>query len=72
MFVSDTYLGNQIECERFMATMRNRRIQVIILVPKNEYDLSAADRLAKSAYGAILDIGTIEDLPQKLLKLTNY
>ncbi|NHJ14665.1 MAG: VWA domain-containing protein [Candidatus Thorarchaeota archaeon] len=72
IFASDAYLSDQAECEKLMEKMKHRGIQVIILVPKSEYDLNAADRLAKSAHGVVLDIGTIEELPEKLLRLTNY
>ncbi|MFX1369626.1 MAG: VWA domain-containing protein [Promethearchaeota archaeon] len=72
IFASDAYLSDQTECEKLMEQMRHRGIQVIILVPKSEYDLGAADRLAKSAHGVVLDIGAVEELPEKLLRLTNY
>ena len=72
IFASDAYLSDQAECEKLMEKMRHRGIQVIILVPKSQYDLNAADRLAKSAHGVVLDIGSIEELPEKLLRLTNY
>ena len=55
-----------------MEQMRHRGIQVIVLVPKSEYDLRAADRLAKAAHGVVLDIGSVEELPERLLRLTNY
>lgn len=72
IFSTDAYLSDQQECEDLAVQMKHHDIQMIVLAPKFEYDLHAANRLAKLNHGVVLDIASIEELPEKLLRLTNY
>lgn len=72
IFATDAYLSDQAECERLAEKFKHQDIKMVILVPKTSYDLNAADRLAKKSHGVVLDIGAVEELPEKLLRLTNY
>ncbi|MGQ4912613.1 MAG: hypothetical protein ACP6KW_10630 [Candidatus Thorarchaeota archaeon] len=72
IFSTDMYLSDQAECERLAERMKPLDIRMIILVPKNSYDRQAAEKLTEKSHGVILDIESIEELPAKLLKLTNY
>ncbi|MFW9933818.1 MAG: hypothetical protein ACFFDR_14370, partial [Candidatus Thorarchaeota archaeon] len=68
----DAYLSDQQECEKLAVQMKHQDIQLILLAPRFEYDVQAADKLAKLNHGVVLDIASIEELPEKLLRLTNY
>ncbi|MHA2210435.1 MAG: VWA domain-containing protein [Candidatus Thorarchaeota archaeon] len=72
IFATDAYLSDQAECEKLAEKFKHQDIKMIILVPKSSYDLNAADKLAKKSHGVVLDIGAVEELPEKLLRLTNY
>ncbi|MFW9860722.1 MAG: hypothetical protein ACFFEX_05345 [Candidatus Thorarchaeota archaeon] len=72
IFATDAYLSDQAECERLAEKFKHQDIKMIILVPKSSYDLNAADKLAKKSHGVVLDIGAVEELPERLLRLTNY
>jgi hypothetical protein len=72
IFATDVYLSDQTECEKLAEKFKHQDIKMIILVPKSSYDLNAADKLAKKAHGVVLDIGAVEELPERLLRLTNY
>jgi predicted transcriptional regulator len=72
IFATDAYLSDQAECEKLAEKFKHQDIKMIILVPKSSYDLNAADKLAKKSHGIVLDIGAVEELPEKLLRLTNY
>jgi hypothetical protein len=72
IFATDAYLNDQAECEKLVEKMKHQEIRFIILVPKSSYDLRAAKKLAEKSHGVVLDIGAIEELPEKLLGLTNY
>ncbi|MFW9801001.1 MAG: hypothetical protein ACFFD9_11235, partial [Candidatus Thorarchaeota archaeon] len=64
--------SDQTECERLAEKMKHKEIKLIILVPKQSYNFEAADSLANKSHGVVLDIGDVEELPEKLLRLTNY
>ncbi|MHA2311495.1 MAG: hypothetical protein ACXADF_08355 [Candidatus Thorarchaeota archaeon] len=72
IFATDAYLSDQAESERLAEKFKHQDIKMIILVPKSSYDLNAAGKLAKKSHGVVLDIGAVEELPEKLLRLTNY
>jgi hypothetical protein len=72
IFSTDAYLSDQVECEKLAEKMKHQEIKFIILVPKDSYDMNAAKRLAEKSHGVVLDIGEVEELPEKLLRLTNY
>ncbi|MFW9920714.1 MAG: vWA domain-containing protein, partial [Candidatus Thorarchaeota archaeon] len=72
IFSTDAYLSDQQECEKLAVQMKHQDIQLILLAPRFEYDVQAADKLAKLNHGVVLDIASIEELPEKLLRLTNY
>lgn len=72
VFSSDMYLSDQDVCEQLAERMKPLGIKMIILVPKSSYNPHAADSLAKKAHGVVLDIGSIDELPEKLLRVTNY
>jgi hypothetical protein len=52
--------------------MKPLDIKMIILVSKTSYNAVAARSLAKKAHGVVLDIADINELPARLLRLTNY
>jgi len=52
--------------------MKPLGIKMIILVPKSSYNPQAADSLAKKAHGIVLDIASVDELPEILLRVTNY
>ncbi|MHA2425662.1 MAG: hypothetical protein ACXAEF_12805, partial [Candidatus Thorarchaeota archaeon] len=72
IFSTDAYLFDQAKCEELAVQMQHHDIKMIILVPKHQYDRRAAEKLAKLSHGVVLDIATIEELPERLLRLTNY
>ncbi len=72
IFSTDAYLSDQTECEDLAVQMKHHDIQMILLAPKYEYNAHAANKLAKLNHGVVLDIASIEELPEKLLRLTNY
>ncbi|TFF93785.1 hypothetical protein EU546_05790 [Candidatus Thorarchaeota archaeon] len=72
IFNTDMYLSDQAECEKLAGLMKQQDIRVIILVPKTSYDPQSSMALAKAAHGVYLPIESIEELPTKLLQLTNY
>jgi hypothetical protein len=72
IFSTDAYLFDQTKCEDLAVQMQHHDIQMIILVPKHQYDRRAAENLAKLSHGVVLDIATIEELPERLLRMTNY
>ncbi len=72
VFSTDMYLSDQTVCEQLVERMKPLGIKMIILVPKSSYNPHAADSLAKKAHGVVLDIASIDELPEKLLRVTNY
>jgi hypothetical protein len=72
VFSTDMFLSDQAVCEQLVERMKPLGIKMIILVPKSSYNPNAADALAKKAHGVVLDIASIEELPEKLLRVTNY
>jgi hypothetical protein len=72
IFSTDMYLSDQAICEQLAEQMKPLGIKMIIIVPKSSYNPHAADSLAKHAHGVVLDIASIEELPEKLLRVTNY
>jgi hypothetical protein len=72
VFSTDMYLSDQAVCEQLAERMKPLGIKMIILVPKSSYNPHAADSLAKKAHGVVLDIASIDELPEKLLRVTNY
>lgn len=72
VFSTDMFLSDQVVCEQLAERMKPLGIKMIILVPKSSYNPNAADSLAKKAHGVVLDIASIEELPEKLLRVTNY
>jgi hypothetical protein len=72
IFSTDMYLSDQQRCEELAERMKPLDIKMIILVPKTSYSPQAAEALAKKAHGTVLDIADINELPAKLLRLTNY
>jgi hypothetical protein len=69
---SDAYLSDQQECEQLAEQMKQRGIKVILIVPESSYDSEATQSLASASRGVVVDIGSIEELPRKLLLYTNY
>jgi hypothetical protein len=72
IFSTDMYLSDQEVCEDLAERMKPLGIKMIILVPTHEHDPQAAESLAKKAHGIVLEINSVEDLPAKLLRVTNY
>ncbi|MHA2352424.1 MAG: hypothetical protein ACXABX_04830, partial [Candidatus Thorarchaeota archaeon] len=72
VFSTDMFLSDQAVCEQLVERMKPLGIKMIILVPKSSYNPHAADSLAKKAHGVVLDIASIDELPEKLLRVTNY
>jgi hypothetical protein len=72
IFSTDMYLSDQAICEQLAERMKPLGIKMIVIVPKSSYNPQAADALAKRAHGVVLDIASIEELPEKLLRVTNY
>jgi len=72
VFSTDMYLSDQDICEQLAERMKPLGIKMIILVPKSSYNPHAADSLAKKAHGVVLDIASVDELPEKLLRVTNY
>jgi len=72
VFSTDMYLSDQAICEQLAERMKPLGINMIIIVPKSSYNPNAANSLAKKAHGVVLDIGSIDELPEKLLRVTNY
>ncbi len=72
IFSTDAYLSDQSACEEIAVEMHHHDIQMILLAPKHQYDRRSAEKLAKLSHGVVLDIATIEELPERLMRLTNY
>ncbi|MHA2162490.1 MAG: hypothetical protein ACXABF_08715 [Candidatus Thorarchaeota archaeon] len=72
LFNTDAYLSDQAECVKLAEEMKQKDIKLIVLVPRSSYNASAADQLAKANHGVVADIGSVEELPERLLRLTNY
>ncbi len=72
VFATDMYLSDQKICEDLAERMKPLDIKLIILAPTGEYNPQAARSLAQKAHGIVLDIDSIDDLPAKLLRVTNY
>ncbi len=72
VFSTDMFLSDQAVCEQLAERMKPLGIKMIVLVPKSSYNPHAADSLAKKAHGVVLDIASIDELPEKLLRVTNY
>ncbi|UCE10105.1 MAG: VWA domain-containing protein [Candidatus Thorarchaeota archaeon] len=69
---TDMYLSDQSKCEEIASRMKQQDIKVVVIVPKTSYNRQAANALAKKSHGVVLDIGTIDELPERLLRVTNY
>jgi hypothetical protein len=72
MFSTDMYLSDQQVCEDLVEQMKPLGIKMILLVPAFEHDQNASERLAKKGHGVVLEINSIDELPEKLLRVTNY
>ncbi|MGY5871858.1 MAG: vWA domain-containing protein [Candidatus Thorarchaeota archaeon] len=72
IFSTDMYLSDQQICEDLVERMKPLGIKLIVLVPTHEHNPQAADALAKKGHGVVLDIDSIDELPAKLLRVTNY
>ncbi len=72
IFSTDMYLSDQEVCEDLAERMKPLGIKMIILVPAHEHNPQAAQSLAKKAHGVVLEINSVEELPAKLLRITNY
>ncbi|TFG29087.1 VWA domain-containing protein [Candidatus Thorarchaeota archaeon] len=72
IFSTDMYLSDQQMCEDLVEQMKPLGIKMILLVPSFEHNSNAADRIAKKAHGIVLDVNSIDELPEKLLRVTNY
>ncbi len=72
IFSTDMYLSDQKVCEDLVENMKPMGIKLIVLVPTHEYNPQAANALAKKGHGVVLDIDSIDELPAKLLRVTNY
>lgn len=72
IFSTDMYLSDEARCEELAERMKPLGIKMIILVPKASYSAQAARTLAGKAHGVVLDIADINELPARLLGLTNY
>ncbi|MBD3407743.1 MAG: hypothetical protein GF411_16615 [Candidatus Lokiarchaeota archaeon] len=72
IFNTDMYLSDQSECEKVAAKLHQQGVKTLILVPEVGSNMSAGDSLARAAHGVIIAFGSIDELPEKLLRLTNY
>ena len=72
IFSTDMYLSDQKVCEDLVERMKPMGIKLIVLVPTHEHNPQAARALAKKGHGVVLDIDSIDELPAKLLRVTNY
>ena len=72
IFATDMFLSDQKICEDLAERMKPLDIKMIILAPTGEYNPQAAKALAEKAHGVVLDIDSIDELPAKLLRVTNY
>ncbi len=72
IFSTDMYLSDQKVCEDLVEQMKPMGIKLIVLVPTHEHNPQAARALAKKGHGVVLDIDSIDELPAKLLRVTNY
>lgn len=72
IFSTDMYLSDQGVCEDLAERMKPLGIKMIVLVPTHEHNPQAAESLAKKAHGVVLEINSIDELPVKLLRVTNY
>jgi hypothetical protein len=72
IFSTDMYLSDQTICEDLVEKMKPLGIKLIVLVPTHEHNPQAAHALAKKGHGVVLDIDSIDELPAKLLRVTNY
>ncbi len=72
IFSTDMYLSDQKVCEDLVEQMKPLDIKLIVLVPTHEHNPQAARALAKKGHGVVLDIDSIDELPAKLLRVTNY
>ncbi|MHA1134857.1 MAG: vWA domain-containing protein [Candidatus Thorarchaeota archaeon] len=72
IFSTDMYLSDQQVCEELAERMKPLDIKMIVLVPTGEHNPQAARALARKGHGVVLDIASIDELPAKLLRVTNY
>jgi len=72
IFATDMYLSDQKICEDLVEQMKPLGIKLIVLCPTGEYNPQAAKSLARKGHGVVLDIDSIDELPAKLLRVTNY
>ena len=72
MFSTDMYLSDQQVCEEIAEQMKPLGIKMILLVPSFEHNSDATEKLANKAHGVVLDVNSIDELPEKLLRVTNY
>ncbi len=69
---TDMYLSDLEICEELAGEIKHQDIKLIIVVPRISNNAQGADALAKAARGVVLEIASIEELPERLLRLTNY
>lgn len=69
---TDMYLSDLETCQELAGDIKQQDIKLIVIVPETSYNSQGADSLAKAGHGVVLHIGSIEELPEKLLRVTNY
>jgi len=69
---TDMYLSDLPVCEELAGQIRQQEIKMIIIVPSTSHNPDSADALARAAHGVVVEIASLEELPQKLLRVTNY
>ena len=72
LFNTDMYLSDQRRCEELAESLKKKGVKVIVLVPKTSYNIAASEKLMKASHGVVLDLSSIDDLPERLLRITNY
>ena len=72
IFATDMYLSDQKVCEDLVEQMKPLGIKLIVLCPTGDYNPQAAAALARKGHGVVLDVDSIDELPAKLLRVTNY
>jgi hypothetical protein len=72
LFNTDMYLSDQKQCEQLAELLKQKGVKVIVLVPKTSYNIGASENLVKASHGVVLDLSSIDELPERLLRITNY
>jgi hypothetical protein len=72
LFNTDMYLSDQKRCEDLAVLLKQKGVKVIVLVPKTSYNIPASEEIVKASHGVVLDLSSIDELPERLLRITNY